>query len=117
MESVCHDGLIPGVLGQVGVASGEVCVGVLGMLLKRRPSIRSIARFAVAAAALAVLAEPVFADTLEVALTQAYQNNPSLNAQRAALRATDEGVPIALSGYRPRVTGTLTAGATGQEQT
>ena len=30
------------------------------------------------------------------------------------MRATDEGVPIALSGYRPRVTGTITAGATGQ---
>ena len=36
-----------------------------------------------------------FAETLESALTQAYQNNPSLNAQRAALRATDESVPIA----------------------
>ena len=35
---------------------------------------------------------------------QAYQNNPSLNSQRAATRATDEGVPQALSGYRPKVT-------------
>ena len=43
------------------------------------------------------------ADTLEWALIQAYQNNPQLNAQRAALRATDENVPQALSGYRPRV--------------
>ena len=31
---------------------------------------------------------PAAADTLEWALLQAYQNNPSLNAQRAALRAT-----------------------------
>ena len=38
------------------------------------------------------------ADTLEWALVQAYQNNPSLNAQRAALRATDENVPQALVG-------------------
>jgi outer membrane protein len=38
------------------------------------------------------------ADTLEWALVQAYQNNPSLNAQRASLRATDENVPQALSG-------------------
>ena len=37
------------------------------------------------------------------ALVQAYQNNPSLNAQRAALRATDENVPQALSGYRPKL--------------
>jgi outer membrane protein len=44
--------------------------------------------------------------TLERALVQAYQNNPQLNAQRAATRATDENVSIALSGYRPRLTGT-----------
>ena len=43
------------------------------------------------------------ADTLKWALTQAYQNNPQLNAQRASVRATDETVPQALSGYRPRV--------------
>jgi len=36
-------------------------------------------------------------------LVQAYQNNPSLNAQRAALRVIDENVPQALSGYRPKV--------------
>jgi outer membrane protein len=42
-------------------------------------------------------------DTLEWALVQAYQNNPSLNAQRASLRATDENVPQALSGYRPKL--------------
>jgi outer membrane protein len=46
---------------------------------------------------------PARADTLEWALVQAYQNNPSLNAQRAALRATDENVPQALSGYRPKL--------------
>jgi outer membrane protein len=43
------------------------------------------------------------ADTLEGSLVLAYQNNPTLNAQRAAVRATDEGVPQALSGYRPKV--------------
>ncbi len=43
------------------------------------------------------------ADTMRGALTQAYQNNPQLNAQRAAVRATDESVPQALSGYRPRI--------------
>src|SRR6187401_2865027 len=50
------------------------------------------------------------ADTLPWALTQAYQNNPTLNAQRAAVRATDETVPQALSGYRPRVSLSATAG-------
>ena len=46
------------------------------------------------------------AGTLEGALALAYQNNPQLNAQRAATRAADENVATALSGYRPRVTGT-----------
>jgi outer membrane protein len=44
--------------------------------------------------------------TLSGALVQAYHNNPQLNAQRAATRAIDENVAIALGGYRPRVTGT-----------
>jgi outer membrane protein len=46
------------------------------------------------------------ADTLEWALVQTYQNNPQLNAQRAAVRVTDENVPQALSGYRPRLSAT-----------
>src|SRR3989442_169428 len=44
--------------------------------------------------------------TLEAALIEAYQNNPQLNPQRPAPRATDKTVPTALSGYRPRVPGT-----------
>jgi outer membrane protein len=50
------------------------------------------------------------ADTLDGALVLAYKNNPSLNAQRAGARATDENVPQALSGYRPRVSITATGG-------
>jgi len=50
------------------------------------------------------------ADTLEGALALAYQNNPQVNAQRAATRATDENVGIALSGYRPQVRGTAQFG-------
>ena len=50
------------------------------------------------------------ADTLPLSLTLAYQNNPVLNSQRAAVRATDETVPQALSGYRPRVSLTASAG-------
>jgi outer membrane protein len=53
---------------------------------------------------------PAGAETLESALAQAYRNNPTLNAQRAALRATDEGVPQALAGYRPRLTGSVDTG-------
>jgi outer membrane protein len=63
-----------------------------------------------ACAALSVLGSPARGETLESALVQAYQNNPSLNSQRAATRAIDEGVPQALAGYRPKVTVTGVAG-------
>jgi hypothetical protein len=53
---------------------------------------------------------PVRADKLEWAIVQAYQNNPSLNAQRAALRAVDENGPQALSGYRPKLSVTASGG-------
>ena len=43
------------------------------------------------------------AQTLEEALVLAYQNNPALQAERARLRAVDEEVPAALSGWRPTV--------------
>jgi outer membrane protein len=64
-------------------------------------------------AVLPLVASPARSETLESALVQAYQNNPSLNSQRAATRAIDEGVPQALSGYRPKVSVT----AIGGEQT
>jgi outer membrane protein len=54
---------------------------------------------------------PVSAETLESAMARAYLGNPSLNAQRASTRATDENVPRALSGYRPRVNATADVGA------
>src|SRR6476620_388764 len=52
----------------------------------------------------------VFADTMESALVRSYQSNPQLNAQRASVRATDESVPHALSGYRPKVAITASVG-------
>jgi len=48
----------------------------------------------------------VGAQTLEEALVSAYLTNPTLEAQRAALRATDELVPQALSDWRPTIEGT-----------
>jgi outer membrane protein len=53
---------------------------------------------------------PVNADTIEAALVRAYQTNPQLNSQRASVRSIDENVPQALSGYRPRVSVTASAG-------
>src|SRR4051794_12303616 len=53
---------------------------------------------------------PALADTIEAALVRAYQTNPQLNAQRSQVRSTDENVPQALSGYRPKVAVTASAG-------
>ncbi len=61
-------------------------------------------------AAISLGLAPARAETLLEALASAYSNNPTLNAQRAALRATDEGVPQARSGYFPTVSGSIQAG-------
>jgi len=47
---------------------------------------------------------PVAADTLSDALRLAYETNPTLILNRAALRATDETVALARSGRRPQIT-------------
>src|SRR5271165_4703440 len=78
--------------------------------MTRCPICDAIAASIVSLATLAVAASACLAETIESALIKAYQNNPQLNQQRAAVRATDEGVPQALSGYRPKVAITGTAG-------
>ena len=55
-------------------------------------------------------AASAYAETIEGALIRAYQNNPQLNAQRASVRSTDETVPQALSGYRPRLSVSASGG-------
>ncbi len=50
--------------------------------------------------------------TLQDALSAAYANNPTLQASRAQLRATDENVPGALAGWRPQVTVSALVGPT-----
>jgi outer membrane protein len=53
---------------------------------------------------------PASGETLQEALAAAYQSSPQLNASRAQQRATDENVPQALSGYRPQIIASLSAG-------
>ncbi len=72
----------------------RILVGVVGAVLLLADADASLVR----------------ADTIEAALVRAYQNNPQLNAQRASVRFTDENVPQALSGYRPRISVTASAG-------
>jgi outer membrane protein len=49
------------------------------------------------------LAGPVGAETLADAIALAYETNPTLQAERAQLRATDEEYPQAEAGLRPTV--------------
>lgn len=60
--------------------------------------------------ALAVPVAGAQAESLNGALRSAYRYNPQLGSQRATLRATDEGVAQARSGYRPTISGTYQFG-------
>ena len=50
------------------------------------------------------------AETLTGALVKAYVNNPTINSSRAAVRAADENVPNANSGYLPTIAATGSIG-------
>ena len=63
-----------------------------------RPFLRSLPLLALAAVPVSAGAE-----TLRDALVKAYNTNPTITGQRAALRATDENVPIARSAGIPSV--------------
>src|SRR5450432_2390805 len=90
-----------GALGPVNVTDG-----ILGM-----HGVKFVTGAAVAVLLMAYAGmSPALADTIEAALVRAYQINPQLNAQRASVRSTDENVPQALSGYRPKVAVTASAG-------
>jgi TolC family type I secretion outer membrane protein len=73
--------------------------------------LRSVTAATVAAVGLwAICAQPAGAQSLSEALAQAYATNPTLRAARAELRAVNEGVPQALSNWRPNLTVTGSAG-------
>ena len=78
------------------------------------PQVRQPGRLLIAA--LCVLAgcglslRPARAETLQSALASTYQSNPQLDAERARLRATDEGVSQAEAQFRPTITGTASVG-------
>ena len=97
------------VAGSVLSANGRPCA--IAALAAVRFALRCGGRAAIVAAAVsAAPAEPLRVETLPDALVRTYQGNPQLNAERARLRGVDEGVPQALSGYRPQLLLTLTGG-------
>jgi TolC family type I secretion outer membrane protein len=68
-----------------------------------------------AAVSVTFTALPASSQTLEEALAQAYLSNPTIEGERAQLRATDELVPQALSGYRPSAEASASYGWERQE--
>lgn len=65
--------------------------------------IRKITVFSLAMSGSLLLSGPLMAESLKEALEKAYSSNPTLAAQRANLRQTDEGVAQAISGWRPDI--------------
>lgn len=84
------------------------------MTRKRFPGSRAIG-CALGCATVLAAVSGASAETLEGALARAYYANPALNAQRANVRVTDENVPRAKAGYRPRINGTADIGLTNSQ--
>ena len=81
--------------------------------MMRKPTHRSCTAAVITAGLLTICAQ-ASAQPLHEALAQAYANNTTLLAARAQLRAVDEGVPQALSGWRPTVVVNGNVGAADQ---
>lgn len=58
-------------------------------------------------ATLALASSPAAAESLRDALAAAYETNPDLAAARAAVRRVDESLPIARTGMRPSIGGSI----------
>lgn len=68
-----------------------------------RPVARLILAAVLPLGLLSVSTLPAHSETLNQALSKAYNYNPQLSAEQARLRATDEDVARARSGYRPNL--------------
>ncbi|NNG04143.1 MAG: TolC family outer membrane protein [Inquilinus sp.] len=73
------------------------------MVERGRRRRQSAARVAIAAIGIALATSPAEAETLAEALVLVHQGNPTLAAQKSQLRAANEQIAQALSGYRPNV--------------
>jgi outer membrane protein len=84
--------------------------------VRARSAVRAVAvSLAAVLHVLAIAPALASAETIAEALVSAYRSNPRLEAERARLRATDEEIARARSGYRPTVTGTADAGVSRTE--
>ena len=98
-------------MSRIGVnALPEKCGEWLTLDLGRLRGLTGCSVFAL----ISCLGSPVRGETLTLdqAFAAAYETNTQLQAQRAALRATDEDVATAVSGWRPTVTASASYGYT-----
>lgn len=79
--------------------------------IPRQPKIRTTVLVGLVFIASLVEPKSLGAQTMDAALARAYVGNPTLNAERASVRITNENVPQALSGYRPRIAASADIGA------
>ncbi len=86
-----------GLAGMQSRPGADVCGAIKG-----RPALRMLG---LSVAFFALMAGQAHAESLREALAAAYLYNPTLKSARAQLRATDEGVARAKSGFRPTITG------------
>ncbi len=77
--------------------------------MSKSPRGASVAAVSIAALLTGMVSAPASAETLADAIALAYASNPTLQAQRASLRALDETWVQARSGVRPSVSGSVTA--------
>lgn len=91
------------------ILTGDAATNLMGGSAK-------VAVVAIAAAGIALALAPVAAraESLDQTLAAAYRYNPEIDAERARLRATDENVARAMSGYRPTINSDMTVGVRGQ---
>lgn len=101
-----------------GHGGGFLCYGSImhfdANLVSARLAGRTMLRFFAAALAMGLAwtggANTVSAESLRRALAAAYMTNPTLNAERAKLRAIDEEASQARSSFRPTISGDLGSG-------
>lgn len=100
--------------GRPGIRLGDA---LKELLPRRRLRPSQNARHCAGALCASVVAIAAFspgsvqAETLRGALAAAYKFNPDIEAERANLRATDEDVSQAHSGYRPNISGSADVGS------
>jgi outer membrane protein len=82
----------------------------MGLATAREVLRRGGMAYRLAAMLAAFAAVPASAENIRDTLAQTYRYNPRLDAERANLRATDEGVSQANAGYRPSINAQADAG-------